>query len=265
MPLFRQHFRQISPINVNYWAFAIGGAVRHPLILSYADLLALPVVEVGCTIACAGHSPDQPLLGDGLWSGVPLSALLAEVDIDPAAQFARVHSYDGYSAVLMLDRLRDSLLALTLDGEPLPHDHGFPARLIARGQGGYKLPKWVTRVELTGSADGGFWESRGLPIDGAVTPVAAILDHTPTGSGSIRLSGAAYAGEQAITRIEIRIDGGDPMPVPFEPDEPSRWTRWQIDWTPPAPGDYAVQVSAFAEGRPTALPAQHTIVIRHRA
>ena len=265
MPLFRQHFRHIPPINVNYWAFAIGGAVRHPLILSHADLLALPTVEVGCTIACAGHSPDQPLLGDGVWGGVPLSTLLAEVDIDAAARFALVHSYDGYSAVLTLDKLRDSLLALTLDGDPLPHDHGFPARLIAPGLGGYKLPKWVTRIELTGSAGGGFWESRGLPLDGAVTPVAAILDLAPTESGSILLSGAAYAGDRPITRIEIRIDGGAPMPIAFEVGGPSRWTRWQIDWTPPAPGDYAVQVIASADGLPPTGAARHTIVIRHRA
>jgi hypothetical protein len=242
--LFQQHLQSIRPVGASVWAFSIGGMVRHPLILSYGDLLALPWRVLSCTIACAGHNADQPLIGHAVWRGVPMRALLDELTLEPGANWAAVSAYDGYNTILSLEQLREAALVYEMNGAPLPHEHGFPARLIAPGLAGYKMPKWVTRVEIADQARGGFWESRGLPLSGEVDVTSAILSCAPTAAGDYRIAGVAYAGSHQIARIEISVDDGGWTPIPFQPGESRQWTRWQVDWTPPASGDCVVRVRA---------------------
>ena len=255
--MFHHSIRSIPPVNPNYWSFAITGRVRHPLILSYADLQSLPTQTMRCAVACAATSADRPLIGEALWRGVPLSHLLDNVTIDPSAQFARIHAADGYTTVLPLDRLAQTLLVYEMDGQPLAPEYGFPARLIAPGLFGYKMPKWIDRIELTDTSDGGFWESRGWSIDGTMTVKAALTGRSISPSGAPILSGVAYAGEHPITSVQISIDGGGWMPVPLTPAEPFALTHWQIDWTPPGAGEYHVRVQA-SDG---VLFVEHSLVI----
>jgi Oxidoreductase molybdopterin binding domain len=258
--LFQQHIRTIPPINPEYWSFAIIGRVRRPLILSFDDLRQFPVETLRCAVACAGMSRSRPLIGEALWRGVPLRALLGEVSIDPAARFARIHAADRYTTVLPLDQLADTLLVYVMDGAPLAPAHGFPARLIAPGLHGYKMPKWIERVELTESPDGGFWEARGWSLDGAAGVRAALLSHEQTADGSLALAGVAYAGSDAIASVQVGIDGGGWMPVPFTPTDPFALTRWRIDWTPPGTGDYEIRVRASSGS----AAAEHALVVRVR-
>ncbi len=244
---FRQHIRAIPTVNPNYWSFVINGSVRHPLIRSLAEVRALPATTFRCALTCAGMVADHPLIGEANWRGVPLSALLDQVEIDPAARYARLHAADGYSTVLPLERLAQTYLVYAMNGAPLPPEHGFPARLIAPGHSGYKMPKWIERVELTASPDGGFWESRGWSLAGDAPTTAAITDHRPTTSGAIRLQGIAYAGVRAISALELSIDGGAAMPIAFTPADPFTLAHWQIDWSPPGTGDYHVRLRASDE------------------
>lgn len=247
---FRQNIRTIPTINPNYWSFVIHGSVRHPLIHSLDEVRALPAQTFRCAVTCAGMSSnrraaaDHPLIGEADWHGVPLSALLDRVEIDPAVRYARLHAADGYITVLPLERLAESFLVYAMNDAPLPPEHGFPARLIAPGRGGYKMPKWIERVELTTSPDGGFWEARGWSLAGDAPTTAAITDHQPTASDVIRLQGVAYAGGRAITALELSVDGGAAMPISFTPADPFTLTRWQIDWLPPGAGDFHVRLRA---------------------
>ena len=122
--------------------------VRRPLILSYADLLALPTQTLRCAITCAAPNSDQPLIGEAVWRGVPLQTLLDELDNPPNAHYAHIAAADGYTTVLPLDALAQTLLVTAMDDAPLPLEHGYPARLIAPGLHGYKMPKWIERIEL---------------------------------------------------------------------------------------------------------------------
>src|SRR5690606_27442530 len=124
-------------------------------------LRRFPTETRRCAIACAGMSRHRPLLGEATWRGVALRAPLDEIAIDDGAGFARIHAADRYTTVLTTDQLADTLLVYEMDGAPLPPAHGFPVRLIAPGLHGYKMPKWIERIELTNSSDGGFWEARG--------------------------------------------------------------------------------------------------------
>jgi hypothetical protein len=244
--LYQQSLRTIPAVNPNFWSFAITGAVSRPLILSYADLQTFATRRVRVAVVCAGTSADRPLMGEALWRGVPVSSLLDELTINPAARYARVHAADGYSAVLPLKRLANALLVFEMDGAPLPPEHGWPARLIAPGLHGYKMPKWIERVELTAAPDGGFWEARGWPLDGVAGLRAAILDYAPklADPAVIALSGVFHSADPTATAIQMSVDGGGWMPISFTPGEPFTLTRWQIDWTPPGAGDYCVRVRA---------------------
>lgn len=258
--LFHQHIRTTPPINQAYWSFAITGRVARPLILSFDDLRQFPTETLRCAIACAGTSSGRPLLGEAIWRGVPLRALLADVTVGSSARYARVHAADGYTTVLPLDQLANALLVYEMDGTPLPLAHGFPARLIAPGLQGYKMPKWIERIELSDSADGGFWESRGWSLDGTAGVKAAILSHNTTADGGLALVGIAYAGKHTITSVEVGVDGGGMMPVTFAPAEPFALTHWQIDWTPPGAGDYEIRVRATSG----IAAAEHARIVRVR-
>ncbi len=255
---FQQQIRSIPSVNANFWSFSIGGKVRRPLILSYADLLALPTRTLRCTITCAAQNSDQPLIGEAVWRGAAMQTLLDELEIDPDAHYARISAADGYTTVLSLDALAQTLLVTAMDDAPLPPEHGYPARLIAPGLHGYKMPKWIERIELSTSPNGGFWEMRGGSLDGAASVKAAITGHEQAADGSVAFSGIAYA--PALISIEISIDGGGWMPVAFTPDDPHALTHWRIDWTPPGAGDYQVTVRA-SDGHGD---AQHSLVVRIR-
>jgi hypothetical protein len=241
---FHHQIRTIPSINPNFWSFAITGAVRHPLILSYADLQALPAQTFHSVIACAGMSKDRPLIGEAIWRGVPLITLLDEVIAGSSVRYAHIHSADRYTTVMPLDRLAQAFLVYEMDDAPLSPEHGFPARLITPGLSGYKMAKWIERIELSASSEGGFWESRGWSLEGTARVKAAILSREQRPDGNINFSGIAYAGERPITRVQISIDGGDWMPIPFTTDE--ILTRWQIDWMPPHAGEYEVRLLASA-------------------
>ncbi|MBZ0285070.1 MAG: molybdopterin-dependent oxidoreductase [Anaerolineae bacterium] len=243
---FRQQMRPITPTDPQMWSVAINGLVQKPLLLTYDDLLAHPSVEIPCTVACIGSTIRSPLIGHALWRGIPVKDLLAQLDVMPEATHAQFTATDGYTTYVKLDDLADALLVYAMNGETLPHEHGFPVRLIVPGLYGYKMPKWIQRIEFTSAPYPGFWESRGWSTTGVVQTSAMIFAprNLETVSGIVSLNGTAYAGERQITQIEISVDDGPWMPIAFKPAEPHSWTPWQIDWMPPTPGDYLFKVRA---------------------
>ena len=258
--MYQQSIRTLPLIHLNHWSFAIIGGVRTPLILSFDDLSAFSTQTLRCAIACAGVSRDRPLIGEAVWRGVPMQALLDELVIAPDVRFARIHAADGYTTVLPLDRLAYTLLATEMDGAPLPPEHGFPARLIAPGLHGYKMAKWIERIELRASSEGGFWESRGFSLEGEATVKVAVLSHEQAANGAISFAGIAYAGTRPIKSVQVSIDNGDWMPVPFVQDDPIALAHWQIDWTAPNAGDYHIRARASDGGS----DAEHALVVRSR-
>jgi DMSO/TMAO reductase YedYZ molybdopterin-dependent catalytic subunit len=257
-PFFQQHIRAVPAVSAAHWSFSIGGSVRHPLILTLDDLQGFPSVEWTCAVACA--SPN-PLLGQANWRGVPLATLLAELNIDPEAQHARIYSADGYSSSLTLERLCAALLVYEMDGQPLTPDHGFPARLIAPGLYGYKMPKWVTHIRLSDVQTPGFWESRGWPEAGMVQPLASIRDAQPAPNGGLIISGVAYGGEQGVARVEVSLDDGDWTPAILTRGGDHEWSSWQVGWTSDYTGDVLCRVRAIdTDGN--IQPNPHAAILR---
>jgi DMSO/TMAO reductase YedYZ molybdopterin-dependent catalytic subunit len=269
-------FRQYSAIpqrRAAHWGFSIGGSVTHPLSLSYGDLLAMPAVEMPCTLLCAANDPGGERIGHAVWRGVPLAALLEDVEIDTTAGYARLSAADGHTTSITLKQLRGSLLAYVMNGETLTPEQGFPARLIVPGLYDYKSPRWIQRIEITDSPTLGGWEAHGWSQDGNVRAVSGITRPRPfeAVAAPVRLEGYAYAGKHEIVSVELSVDDGAWMAVDVSEHVPHSWARWQAEWPAPSTGDFVVRVratdsSGFMQPAQAAFPyrssAIQTTVIR---
>jgi hypothetical protein len=124
------------------------------------------------------------------------------------------------------------------------------------------MPKWIERIELADTPDGGFWESRGWSVDGTAGVRAAILSHEQNADGSLALAGIAYGGARRIASVRVSVDNGDWMPASFAQGEPFALTYWQTEWTPPHIGDYGFSVRVYAVGSLT--PGNHSLIVKVR-
>lgn len=273
---FYQKIRTVPSIQRDTWTLWVGGLVENPLVLNYQELQTLPLSNMVCTVACVGNPAGGNWMGNGLWRGTSIHNVLEQATATPEARYVHFLSADDYATSLPLDRVSDAILAFELNGHTLTPEHGFPVRLIVPGLYGYKMPKWLQKIELSDAPLAGFWEGRGWSADGEVQTTSAIFSPRPAEavSGIVTISGIAYAGTRRITQVEVSIDSGSWMPVPFAASTPPRWTSWQIDWTPPAPGEYLVKVratdsdgftqnqDASAKPFPNGARGLHSIVVR---
>ncbi len=140
----------------------VDGAVQRPLRLDWAALLALPQIEDTSDFHCVTTWSRLDLR----WEGVRLSTLLALAMPDDDATHLLAHGSDSYTTNLPLEEaLKDDvLLAHTVDGEPLPAEHGGPLRMITPQLYAWKGSKWLCRLELLVGDRAGFWEERGYSM-----------------------------------------------------------------------------------------------------
>ena len=151
-------------VDIRTFALKIGGLVDKPVSLTYGQVLARNAESKITTIHCV-EGWDVKIL----WEGVPITDLLGEAGVKPAANTVIFRSADGYSTSLPLDylRKRNILLAYKMNGVPLPEERGFPFQVVAEDKWGYKWAKWVVAIELSDNPNfKGYWESRGYNADG---------------------------------------------------------------------------------------------------
>ncbi len=159
-------------ISAGSWKCEIGGMVDTPFTLSYADLLAMPQVERMITLSCVSNEVGGNLIGNAVWRGVLLADVLARAVPKPGATQVFSTSYDGWTCGSPLDVVtdgRDALLAIGMNGEALPLEHGFPVRLVVPGLYGYvSATKWLAKIELTDWTKEGYWVPRGWSQQGPI-------------------------------------------------------------------------------------------------
>jgi DMSO/TMAO reductase YedYZ molybdopterin-dependent catalytic subunit len=149
------------------WSLTVDGLVDKPLTLDAAGWQALPrFIETADFHCVEGWSVDALR-----WGGVTPSTILKEAKVRPTGAYVVFHAYTGeYLDSLPIDLVGDpqTVLADTLDGKPLPAEHGGPLRLVVPKQLGYKSVKWVTRIEVTDKPVTGYWEHYGYPMDAPI-------------------------------------------------------------------------------------------------
>jgi DMSO/TMAO reductase YedYZ molybdopterin-dependent catalytic subunit len=247
----------VPQVDPSTWTLRIHGAVERELTLSYDDLLDLPLEEVDATLSCVSNEVGGDLVGNARWLGVRLADLLERVGVQPEGEQVMGRSTDGFTAgfptEVALDG-RDAIVAVGMNGEPLPTRHGFPARLVVPGLYGYvSATKWLTEIELTSWDVDGYWIPRGWAKNGPIKTQSRIdvpARGAAVAAGDVVVAGVAWAPVREVSRVEVRLDGGDWVEAERSgPISVSSWLQWRAV-LPVDPGDHELQVRATdGEGR----------------
>lgn len=248
---------RIPEIPAEAWSLRVHGMLDTPLRLSYADLLSRPLVEKTITMTCVSNEVNGNLISTANFTGIALRELLREVGAAPAAEQLFSTSIDGWTAGTPLDVLlrpdSDALLAIGMNGEPLPPEHGFPVRMVVPGLYGFvSATKWVTDLELTTfEAKQAYWLQRGwaqrapIKTQSRIDRPRPLETLTPAPDGTITMAGIAWAQTRGIDKVEVRLDQTGPWsPATLStPVNPQTWRMWRLD-TALAPGSHFVQCRA---------------------
>ena len=242
----------IPQVETDGWHLKIHGMVEEPRTYTYSELLARDLVEADITLACVSNEVGGDLIGNARWLGVPLRELLDEARPKGSAEQIVGRSVDGFTTGFPLENAYDdrhALVAVGMNGEPLPLRHGFPARLVVAGLYGYvSATKWLSEVELTRWDDyDAYWIQRGWSKEGPIK-VQSRID-TPRGkaaAGRVPVAGVAWAQGRGISRVEVRVDEGRWHDATLaEVTSAETWRLWKWDWAT-KPGNYKLQVRATA-------------------
>ncbi|TQM30790.1 molybdopterin-dependent oxidoreductase [Nocardia bhagyanarayanae] len=242
----------LPQVSIEDWSLRIHGMVDREIRIGWADLARRPVVERLITLACVSNPVNGDLIGNALWRGYRLDELLAEAGPHPDADMVLSRSKDGWTAgtpLAVLTDGRDALLAVGMNGEPLPVSHGYPARLVVPGLYGYvSATKWVTELEVTRfDRATAYWTRRGWSAHGPIKTGTRI--DTPRGRvrrppGHIPIAGVAWAQHRGITAVEVQIDDGDWRPARLSTEQSiDTWRQWVYDWVA-TPGTHTLRARA---------------------
>lgn len=241
----------VPQVRTEDWELKITGMVDRPLRLSFDDLLERNLVEEDITLTCVSNPVGGQLTGTARWLGLPLSELLDEAGVQSGADQIVGRSVDGWTAGFPVEAAfdRPALIAIGMNGEPLPIEHGFPARLMVPGLYGYvSATKWLTEIELTRFADfDQYWVKRGwdqkAPIK-AMSRIDAPRTLAKIPAGPFVIGGVAWAQTLGISKVEVAIDGGDFVEADLADElNENTWRQWRMDWDAPA-GRHRITVRA---------------------
>ena len=234
------------------WQLKIHGMVDREITITFADLLRMPLTEDYITLCCVSNPVAGPYIGNARWLGASLARLLRSAGIQSGADQLLCTSVDGFTSgtpVQVVMDGRDALLAVAMNGAPLPVAHGFPARLVVPGLYGYvSACKWVTDINVTKFADAqAYWVPRGWSQQGPIKTESRI--DVPNGSGAVtagrtQVAGVAWAQHKGIDAVEVRVDRG-PWHQARLAAVPGidTWRQWVWDWDA-APGSHLIEARA---------------------
>jgi DMSO/TMAO reductase YedYZ molybdopterin-dependent catalytic subunit len=237
------------------WKLRLHGMVDKEITLTFDDLLARPLVERAVTLTCVSNPVGGDLISTANFVGVELRDILLEAGVQPGADQIYSTSVDGWYTGTPVDVLmepgRGALLAIGMNGEALPPEHGFPVRMVVPGLYGFvSATKWVVDLEATtfdNPQKTGYWLERGWSQKAPIKTEARIdfprgLATVP--SGKVTVAGIAWAQHTGIEKVEVRMDGGPWQPAELATEvNYDTWRMWRSDFTL-APGSHTVQARA---------------------
>jgi DMSO/TMAO reductase YedYZ molybdopterin-dependent catalytic subunit len=229
----------VPRITAEGWRLRVHGRVDRELELDFGQLLARPLIERDITLSCVSNEVGGRYVGTARWVGVPLAELLREAGVRPGADQLVSRSADGFTigtpTATVLDG-RDAMLAVAMNGEPLPPAHGFPVRMLVPGLYGYvSATKWLVDLELTGFDEfDPYWVRRGWARQAPVKTMSRIDTPRPLGrvaAGQVAVAGVAWAQQRGIRRVEVRVDGGPWRPARLAAEHSNdTWRQWVWPW-----------------------------------
>lgn len=230
----------VPSVDVDSWTLTIDGDVEREVTLTFDDLAAMRTIERDITLTCVSNEVGGPYIGGARWLGVPLADVLARAGVD-GTRADQVLSTDVDGMTLStplrvaLDG-RDAMIAIGMNGGPLPREHGFPARMVVPGLYGFvSACKWISRMTLTTyDAEQAYWTERDwateapIKLSSRIDTPKALSDSR---AGTVVIGGIAWAQHVGIEKVEVRIDGEAWRPAKLGPDAgDDYWRQWYVEW-----------------------------------
>ena len=228
----------VPQVDPSGWKLAITGMVDDPFELTWDELIALPLEESITTLTCVSNPVGGPLIGNARWLGYPIRELLARAKPSSTADMVLSRSQDGFTASTPLEALtdeRNAILAIGMNGEPLPAEHGFPVRMVVPGLYGYvSATKWVTELKVTRfDRDRAYWTNNGWSEKGPIK-ISCRIDRPlqdRLAAGPFVVAGVAWHQQVGISKVEVQVDGGDwnqaELSTAISEDT---WVQWRWTW-----------------------------------
>jgi len=236
------------------WTLTIKGMVNQELVLTFDDLLRFDLIERHVTLSCVSNQVGGDLVGNAKWLGIPISKLLDLADVQEGATQIVARSVDNFDVGFPTEAAydgREALLAIGMNDEPLPFEHGFPARFVVAGLYGYvSATKWLSEIELT-TWEGfdGYWIPRGWAKEGPIKTQSRIdVPRLTVDPGDQVIAGIAWAPNIGIEKVEVRIDGGTWTKATLaESIGNDSWHQWYMPWKAET-GQHLLEVRATDRG-----------------
>ncbi|OPF70695.1 molybdopterin-binding oxidoreductase [Streptomyces antioxidans] len=247
----------VPRIDATSWSLRIHGrGVTRGMTLSYQDLLRMPLIERDITLTCVSNEVGGPYAGNARWLGVRLADLLAQRGVKPPSKGGPAdqlvaRSVDGMTIGTPVEDVmdgRDAMLALGMNGQPLPFEHGFPVRMVVPGLYGFvSACKWIKEIELTTFDDyDPYWVKRNWARKAPIKTESRIDTPKPFArpkAGTVMIAGVAWAQHRGIDKVEIRVDDGPWHEAELAAEDTrDTWRQWSFPWQ--------------------ALPGSHTLTVR---
>lgn len=244
----------VPQVDPDSWSLSFTGMVDNPYTLTFDEILAMDLEEHVITLSCVSNEVGGGLVGTATWLGVPLTRLLERAGVQDGAEQVIGRSVDDWTAGFPIDVLgdgRNALLAVAMNGEPLPVIHGFPARLVVAGLYGYvSAVKWIEEIRLdTWDGFNGFWVPRGWSKLGPMKTTSRIdvpAHRSEVLAGPTAVAGVAWSPPRGIQAVELEFDLDDRW-IPCEiaaPGTDETWVQWKHTWDA-TPGEYVLRVRAI--------------------
>ena len=244
------------------WTLRIDGMVDRPVEFSFTELLKMPLTEADITLVCVSNQVGGTYNGNARWLGVPLAGLLRRAGVRPGADQVLSAATDGMTISTPVAAImdgRNALLAVGMNGQPLPVAHGFPARMIVPGLYGYvSATKWVTKLTLTTFArQKAYWTQRGYSARAPVKTESRIDVPKPLSqvkAGRVTVAGVAWAPAKGIAKVEVSVDNGPWRQATLAASGGiDTWRQWMWGWDA-RPGLHNLRVRATDNSGATQTP-----------
>ena len=244
----------VPDVPIDGYTLRIHGMVDKEIELTYEDLLERRMIERRITLTCVSNPVGGKYVGNATWLGIPIRDLLEEAGVKDGADAVKSTSADDMTIGTPLQALndpnRDAIIAVGMNGQPLPLRHGFPVRMVVPGLYGYvSATKWLVDLEVTRFKDfKAYWSTRGYSVKAPIKTSSRI--DVPRSFAQVKagtqvpIAGVAWSQDRGIRRVEVRVDGGAWQQADLAAeDNIDTWRQWMWMWDA-EPGNHLIEVRA---------------------
>ena len=242
----------VPSVDVDSWQLSISGMVDRPYSMNFAELIGMGLVETPVTLSCVSNRVGGNLVDNAVWRGVPLADVLNRAGVQRGATQIVGRSVDNWNSGFPTEYAfdgRQALVAVAMNGDPLPREHGFPVRLVIAGLYGYvSATKWLEEIRLT-TWEGfdSYWVPRGWAKRGPIKTQSRIdvpRNSARVRAGRVAIAGVAWAPTKSIEGVQVQVGNGPWVNADLSNNmSVNSWRQWVYAWDA-VPGSYKIRCRA---------------------